>query len=536
MIFNSVSALLEQCFRSFVQKTQLLLKKHNIQVCLIFDCNPPWLKNVKLAQNFHRCTFRPPQIKLSENKAMADTGECTTKEEKSKIYLQLLSSIIINLTFFTSGICVSWPAFTLPKLKPGSDLVVSDDDGGWIVSALGLGGIVGPIAVGLLLDHTGRKWFIYATSIPFIACWVLTYFAKSWVELFIARFACGISIGALCSIVPVYVGEITEPKIRGASSAMFSIMLNLGYIFGYGVGPLLDRKVFALVSLVPTAVFLLTAPWLPESPYHYLKKKKEKDAALTLVWLRRKKNNDDEIKQIKELIESEREGRFKNLFTEPSHRLWILLLVIAGQTLCGFMAILSYSNTLVKNFHLNFNSNTILLLIFVVSLISSILSSCFVDKFGRRVVFLSSSYGTTLCLTVIGVYFLLESLKVKTGDISLVPMIALVLYIIVVAFGLLPIPGIISSEIFPTNMKGWAVMIANVCGSVLNMIVPKCYQLVVTHSEDYVIFFAFAVIQLMIAITATIILPETSRKTFKEIQEILSKNKTKKNTDENETK
>ncbi|KAK9309246.1 hypothetical protein QLX08_000997 [Tetragonisca angustula] len=472
---------------------------------------------------------------------MPDTIEVerAVKEEKTKIYLQLISSIIINLPFFTSGICVSWPAVTLSKLTPGSDLVVSEDEGGWIVSALGLGGIIGPIVAGLVLDHTGRKWLIYATSIPFIACWVLTYLAKFWVELFIARFASGISVGALCSIVPVYIGEITEPKIRGASSAMFSIMIHVGYIFGYGLGPLLDRKMFALVSLAPTALFLLTALWLPESPYYYLKKRKEKDAALTLVWLRRKKNNDNEIKQINELIKSEKQGGFKKLFTEPSHKkaLLILLLVIGGQTLCGFMAISSYLDILVKKFHLNFNSDMILLLIPVISLISSILSSCFVDKFGRRVVFLSSSYGTTLCLAVIGVYFLLGQLKVKTGDLSLVPLIALVLYIIVVAFGLLSIPGIITSEIFPTNMKGWATMVANVSGSVANMIVPKCYQLAVTHLDDYIIFFIFAAIQFIIAIVATIHLPETSRKTFKEIQEILQpKNKAKRNTDRNEIK
>lgn len=296
---------------------------------------------------------------------------------------------------------------------------------------------------------------------------------------------------------------------------------------------------FALVSLAPTAVFLLTAPWLPESPYYYLKKNKEKSAALSLVWLRRKKNNDEEIQQMKESIKSEKQGGFKKLFTEPSHRkaLLILILVIAGQTLCGFMAISSYLDTLVKKFHLNFNSDTILLLISVISLISNILSSCFVDKFGRRFVFLSSSYGTTLCLAVIGAYFLLEQLEVKTGDLSLIPLIALILYIIVVSFGLLSIPGIITSEIFPTNMKGWATMIANVIGSVFNMIVPKCYQLVVTNFGDHVIFLALAVIQLVIAVTATIYLPEMSRKTFKEIQEILQpKYKAKKNIDENEIK
>ncbi|KAK1125263.1 hypothetical protein K0M31_005637 [Melipona bicolor] len=473
---------------------------------------------------------------------MTDTGievECAVrphKEEKSKIYLQLTSSIIINLTFLASGICISWPAVTLSKLKPGSDLVVSNDNGGWIVCALGIGGIIGPILAGLLLDYIGRKWFIYATSAPFIACWVLTYLAKSWVFLFVARLVAGISVGALFSIVPVYVGEIAEPRIRGACSVMMSLMINLGYIFTYGLGPLLNRKIFALVCLAPTALFLLTAPWLPESPYYYLKKNKEKSAALTLVWLRRKKNNDDEIKQMKESIKSEKEGGFKKLFTVSPHKkaLWILMLVITGQTLCGFMAVTSYLDNLVKDFHLNFNCDIILLLISVVSLISGILSSCFVDKFGRRFVFLLSSYGTTLCLSVIGAYFLLGQLKVKTGDLSLVPLIALVLYIVIVSFGLLPMPAIITSEIFPTNMKGWAIMIANIYGSVINIILPKCYQLAVTNLGNHVVFLALAVLQLIIAIIASFYLPETSRKTFKQIQKDLEpKNKAKKNKDGN---
>ncbi|KOX77510.1 Facilitated trehalose transporter Tret1 [Melipona quadrifasciata] len=478
--------------------------------------------------------------KLNENKAsMTDIGievECAVKEEKSKIYLQLISSIIINLTFLASGICISWPAVTLSKLKPGSDLVVSDDNGGWIVCALGIGGIVGPILAGLLLDRIGRKWFIYATSVPFIACWVLTYLAKSWVELLVARLVAGISIGASSSIVPVYVGEIAEPRIRGACSAMTSLMINLGYIFTYGLGPFLNRKMFALVCLTPTAVFLLTALWLPESPYHYLKKNKDKSAALTLVWLRRKKNNDNEIKQMKESIKNEKEGGFKKLFTVPPHRkaFWILFLVITGQTLCGFIIIISYLDTLVKHFHINFVSDIILLLISVVSLISGILSSCFVDKFGRRFVFLISSYGTTLCFSVIGAYFLLGQLKVKTGDLSLVPLIALVLYIIIVSFGLLPMPAIITSEIFPTNIKGWAIMIANIYGSVCNIIAPKLYQIGVTYFGYHVVFLALAVIQLIIAIIASIYLPETSRKTFEQIQKDLQpKNKAKKKKDEN---
>lgn len=58
-----------------------------------------------------------------------------------------------------------------------------------------------------------------------------------------ARFCAGISIGILYAAVPLYIGELVETKIRGVCSSMMPVMLHLGYIFVYGVGPRVDKKV-----------------------------------------------------------------------------------------------------------------------------------------------------------------------------------------------------------------------------------------------------------------------------------------------------
>lgn len=286
---------------------------------------------------------------------------------------------------------------------------------------------------------------------------------------------------------------------------------------------------FALMSIVPTAVFLLTAIWLPESPYYYLMKKKEKCAALTLSWLRRKNDNNDEIEEMKKSVEAERQGSCKELFVVAGHRkaLLLVLLLLAGQQFSGYMGVLSYTSTLIKSFHTNFDDNSILLIISAISMITSLLSSCVVDKLGRKPVFLTSSYGSSLCLVVIGVYFLLEKLDMDVRNLSLVPLIALIVYIVSVAFGLSSIPAIITSEIFSIDMKSWATMVTNMYGSVLGIIVGKGYQLVSDHVGNDVIFLAFAIIELIIAITASVVMPETSRKTFGEIQEILNKSTAK---------
>ncbi|XP_050575866.1 facilitated trehalose transporter Tret1-like [Bombus affinis] len=447
------------------------------------------------------------------------------KPVKSRIYLQLISSIVVNLTLLASGVCFSWSAIAVEQYEDLENV----DNAGWVVVALNIGAVFGPILSGLLLNRIGRKWLIYATSVPFIACWVLTYFEKSWTYLFVARFCAGISIGVLYAAVPLYIGELVETKIRGVCSSMMPVMLHLGYIFVYGVGPRVDKRTFALMNIAPIAIFMLTAIWIPESPYYYLMKKKEKCAALTMSWLRRKNDNNDEIEEMKKSVEAERHGSYKELFVVKAHRkaLFLVLLLLAGQQFSGYMGVLSYASTLVQSFHTNFDDNFILLIISAISMITSLASSCVVDKLGRKPVFLISSYGSSLCLIVIGVYFLLEKIDMDVHSFSLVPLVALIVYIVSVAFGLASIPAIITSEIFSIDMKNWATMVINIYGSVLGIIVGKCYQLVSDHVGNHVIFLAFASIELIIAITASVIMPETSRKTFAQIQQILNKSTAK---------
>ncbi|XP_043585626.1 facilitated trehalose transporter Tret1-like isoform X2 [Bombus pyrosoma] len=452
--------------------------------------------------------------------------EKKVKPANSRIYLQLISSIVVNLTLLASGICFSWSAIAVEQYEDLKNV----DNAGWVVVALNIGAVFGPILSALLLNRIGRKWLIYATSVPFIACWILTYFEKSWAYLFVARFCAGISIGILYAAVPLYIGELVETKIRGVCSSMMPVMLYLGYIFVYGIGPRVDKRMFALMSIIPTAVFLLTAIWLPESPYYYLMKKKEKCAELTLSWLRRKNDNNDEIEEMKKSVEAERQGgSYKELFMVARHRkaLFLVLLLLAGQQFSGYMGVLSYASTLIKSFHTNFDDNSILLIISAISMITSLVSSCVVDKLGRKPVFLISSYGSSLCLIVIGVYFLLEKLDMDVRNLSLVPLAGLVVYIISVAFGLSSIPAIITSEIFSIDMKNWATMVINMYGSILGIIVGKCYQLVSDHVGNHIIFLVFAGIELVIAIAASVVMPETSQKTFGQIQEILNKNTAK---------
>ncbi|CAK9804045.1 Facilitated trehalose transporter Tret1 [Anthophora plagiata] len=446
------------------------------------------------------------------------TAEEGTKIVKSSKRSQIIASLIVNLPLLSCGLAYSWITVSNMDLKT--------DKGAWIVTALPIGACLGPILSALLLDRIGRKWFLYATTFPFICSWVLIYIGKKWMEFFIARLIAGISIGAIFTMVPVYLGELTEPRIRGAAGTMMSLFLNIGTILMYTLGTHMSEKIMALISLAPCAAFLLTAPWVPESPYYYLKKKKEKCAILSLVWLRRKKDNENEIKEMKEFIEAQEQGSIKELYTVPTHRkaLLLVLLLLAGQQLSGYIAIQAYAITLIQDMHISLSTNIMLVIMAGITLAMSLVSTFIVDRIGRKPMFLISSYGTTLCLLTVGVYFLMIKIGMKMEAYSMIPLVAIIVYLICTSFGLVMIPAVVISEIFPISVKSWATMFANVYGSVLSLIVAQVYHLIINAWGNHVLFLLFAIIELVISILATIFMPETARKSFMEIQMILGKN------------
>ncbi|XP_076680207.1 facilitated trehalose transporter Tret1-like [Andrena cerasifolii] len=439
---------------------------------------------------------------------------------------QIVATIIGTLPMLACGLVFAWPTPSLPKLQEkSSPLHLTSDEGAWVVTALPIGALFGPILSALLLDLIGRKWFLYLTSVPFLICWVLTFVAGSWIELFVGRLFGGASIGALCAMVPIYLGEIVETKIRGASSTMMALLLNIGFMIEYIVGPQVDGKILVIICAIPTIVFMLTFLWMPESPYYYLQKGNRKGAELALKSLRGTNDNTNELNEMSAFVKEQQNGSLKELFTDRAHRkaLLIVLLLMTGQQISGLIAIQSYAGLLFQNVTSSISTNMALIILGGVALIASIASAFIVDMFGRKPLYLISAFVCTLCLGIVASYFLLEKLNMDVKSFSWVPLVALVVYFGSHSLGLAPIPFVVSSEIFPVTVKSLATTIITTYGSVLGIIVAKCYQIVIDAAGFHTMFYGFALSTLVVGIVAAVAMPETSRKSFADIQMILHK-------------
>ncbi|XP_076386124.1 facilitated trehalose transporter Tret1 isoform X2 [Megachile rotundata] len=434
---------------------------------------------------------------------------------------QIIAGAVASLTLISCGLCFAWPTVYLQNGKRA--VPVPPDMRKWVDSALLVGASLGPILSGLLIDRIGRKWFLYLIVTPFLASWILIFFAKNFTLFFVARLVGGLSVGAIYTVVPIYNGEIAETGVRGTVNAIAAVALNLGYIFTYGVGPLLDRKDLAVINLIPVMIFGLTFVWMPESPYYYLKKQRQRAAEVSLTWLRSQINNEQEIDEIKAFIESEEKGSIKKVFTVPTHRkaLVTLMLLFAGQQISGLMAIQSFTRFLLPQISREVDIEATLIIIATIILVGSAVTVFVADRFGRKPILLLSAYTVALTLLAAGAYSFVRTNVTKLDNLPWLPLVIIGVHCFVYSFGLGSIPTIVSSEIFPMKVKSLAVMVANIFSFLVALVVTICYPFVVDAYGYYIVFFVFGVLELIVAIATTIIMPETSQKPFIKIQEIL---------------
>lgn len=165
------------------------------------------------------------------------------------------------------GTALAWTSPVLPQLyEKTSWLVISEEEGSWVGSLLALGAMAAAVPSGPMADKLGRKKSLLLLAAPFLLSWVIIIFAyKLWL-IYIARFIVGVSVGAACVLVPMYISEIAEISTRGTLGAMFQLFLTVGILLAFILGSVINYTAFAVICALIIVAFLLAFVWMPESP------------------------------------------------------------------------------------------------------------------------------------------------------------------------------------------------------------------------------------------------------------------------------
>ena len=433
---------------------------------------------------------------------------------------------------------------------------------GWVVASTLVGCVVGSAIAGVLADRFGRKRMLVLSALlflvaafgsafaPFVPCvsrhsplaFLVTAFGSAYAPsallLSMARLVGGVGVGVASAVAPLYVAEISPPKLRGRMVALYQLAIATGVLSAYLTNagllslstrsPLFSadwyqwmvvREVWRIMlgSLsLPAVIFLLWVIFVPESPRWLTEQGDEAQALRILARVGGKAEAERAMQEIRETIAQET-GGLAELFQPRMFRLLgIAIFLAVSSQLCGINAVIYYGPTILLGAKLTVGKALLgQAILGTVCVVCTFLAIWKVDTIGRRPLLAVGSLGVMLSLAAIGLLFA----RNVTGGFWLI--LSISSFLAFFAFSLGPLAWIVMSEIFPLRVRGSAMSVATVCLWLANTLVCQMFPYVNEHLGPAHTFWIFSVLVVPIFLYSITFMPETKGRSLEELEKSL---------------
>ncbi|KAF5273711.1 hypothetical protein FQA39_LY07401 [Lamprigera yunnana] len=445
----------------------------------------------------------------------------------NKGYLyQCLATITGSFSALSIGINSAWTSPYLPQILNGAypDIQMTSDEGSWCAVMPPLAAPIGAFLAAQLVDRIGRK----ATTLlvaPFtFAMFLALAFTTNFYLICAIRFGIGVVETVLYTSLPMYLGEIAAPSIRGILTSSVGFAFLIGTLIINVLGIYVDIFISSLICALVPLLHFLTYVLMPESPYYYIKKNNEEEAKKSLIKFRGTPDVDDELKTLTEMIrkqEKEEQSSVLNLFTVKTNRLGLCIFFILNVTrkFSGSSPFLFYTGMIFKEAGGSIDANLSVIIFLCVQIASAMVSLTIIDRIGRRPVIISSTIICTLALAVSGLYFYFKrDSQFCIEHLGWLPLTVLTGYMIFYNLGLELSPMVYASELFPTNVKAAALGVVDSISALNGIVTIKLFQILTDSHGMHLPFWVFSGCCGITLILIIKYVPETKNKSLEEIQ------------------
>lgn len=397
------------------------------------------------------------------------------------------------------------------------------------VSIYTVGGMVGAFSTGTLVGIFGRKsglLVMNALSITGAIMMACSKPANTIVLLIVPRFLLGVYAGLATGVVPMYIGEISPKKYRGAVMALNQLLITIGLLTGQvlGLEEILGTPEFWNILLaftcVPSLVELSILPFCPESPRCLLIDKKDEDAAReALAKLRGTSAIDQEIEEMKVEARSdtaESQMSLLEILRDRSIRwqIYTVCVIQIGQPLTGINAVFFYLNTILETAQVDSEiRNYISVGVGVYNVVLTVISVAIIERAGRRPLLL---YGWAVAT---GSHILLTislSLLTVSPAMQYVSIVSVFIFITGFAIGPGPIVWILTAEMFRQSARPAALSLGCGLNWFFNVLVALVFPFLQRFMNQFV-FILFLIVSALVTVYIGFVVPETKNQTFQEI-------------------
>ncbi|CAH0717890.1 unnamed protein product, partial [Brenthis ino] len=452
---------------------------------------------------------------------------------------QYLFAVLITIPLVSFGMVQGWLSPMISILQssesPSPEPFTSSDIS-WVTSVTYITAIVFGAPMGYLTDRYGRKVMTLITTFSLILYWQIKLISLEPWALILARAIAGIPCSACYIVLPIYLKEISDIDLRGALGSLLILNRNIGYLASYVFADLLQVNTMLWIGLlVPTIVFFIFLV-MPETPEFLVKQGKVDEAKTVLAWLRGRSILDHTLEQdIDTIVKAEKQTKadpksvWKIILKDrATFKAFIITLVIKiTQQFDGYLIVLIYAGYVFQraseSISLELSANKQVMMIGLVQLVGSVIGTCIVEKTGRKLLLVSTSFAVGVGMLLLSGWFYLAG--TVTWLPGWVPVFAMCLSIFADAAGFQPISYIIITDLFSFQLRGTVSSFANICAKLSNFVQMKWFTKLCELISIHWTFLFFSIVSFFASIYTLTAFPETRNKTVDEIYEKLDKKK-----------
>ncbi|EFJ37603.1 hypothetical protein SELMODRAFT_451487 [Selaginella moellendorffii] len=368
------------------------------------------------------------------------------------------------------------------------------------------------IAASLLASHVtkiyGRRLSILCGGLCSLVGAVLSGAAQNLAMLILGRIMHGIGLGFGNQAVPLYLAEMAPAKIRGALIIMFQLAITIGILCAnlINYGSLWGWRLSLGLAGVPAILMTMGGFFLPETPNSLIERGRYEEARRLLTKIRGTEEVDAEYEDIKEASELAVTNPFKAIFQRKNRPQLVMATMIPFfQQFTGINAIMFYALVLFKK--LGFGTDASLysaVITGAVNVMATLVAITFVDKCGRRALFLEAGVQMFFTQMAIGLIFAIITPLSKSFAVIVVIMICI--YVSSFAWSWGPLGWLIEIFTLETRSVGQGINVA--VNFLFTFVIAQAFLAMLCHMT-YGIFFFFAAWVLVMSLFVYFFLPET---------------------------
>ena len=394
---------------------------------------------------------------------------------------------------------------------------LSDSQTEIAASSLLLGCVVGASVAAFTSDRFGRKRVLLGAAALFTVSSIGAALPRDLIQFALARLLGGVAIGIASTLSPLYIAEISPARNRGLLVCLNQLAIVTGILLSYsvnylltGAGPTNWRWMFASAAL-PSAAFLLTLLFIPESPRWLMQKGREQEAERFLAQIVGAQAAATEIEAIRAAI-SEESGDL----LDPTFRkaLIVAILIALFSQFTGINTIIYYGSIVFLEHVPHQTASTALwanVIIGAINFAATIVGMLLIDRSGRKPLLMSAFAGMALSLIAV-------SAAIHFQAAGAIVLIFVLTYVACFAVGVGTGTWVVMSEICPTRIRGRAMSLATVCLWCGTLLVTLTFLSLVSLFTAPGAFLIYATVSIAALLFVWRMLPETKGTTLEEIE------------------